>query len=568
MEFMRYVRLFQRWAWLFIIAGFIGGGVAYINEIQKVPYYTATATISIGNYIDAPNPDAYDIQTGMYLADTYVHLVNTYDVLDGTAQALGSGFTARSLSGAVRADVIVNTSLITIAATWDDPVLAADIANAVAEQLLVQSPTNLTPDQQAQMDFAQNQIMELSEQVTSSRDRLRDLETQIAATTDNLQLTTLQRQRDSVINQINETSSTIAQFTDTISFLQRRVNAIDVVERAQIPGASNTSRPLFATMVGAMIGLIIAAGIVLVIDYLDDTIRNSEQAAQMLALPVLGVIMRFGKRKAKYSERLVTTLPSMSPVAEAYRTLRTNLVFASETFEDKPVYVVTSAGPEEGKSLTATNLAVTMAQAGLQVLLIDADLRRPKIHEVFGLENRVGLTTLLFVDPNRVDGTHTGGEMAADQNPDLRQCLQNTSVPNLRVITSGFVPSNPTEILGSALMARWISSFRQAKNVNVIIIDSPPGLMVADSSVLAASVGASAVFVVDSGRTRRTAALKLKEQFVNLGIEIKGVVLNRVNLRDEADIYGYGYKYGYYYASPEALGLRPTGFRRFLPQRR
>jgi non-specific protein-tyrosine kinase len=570
MEITYYLRLFQRWAWLLIIAGIVGGSLAYINEISKVPSYTAVATISIGNYIESPNPDGYDIQVGRFLADTYVHLVTTYDVLSGAAVALNNGLSADSLSGKVRAAIIDSTSLLQISARSDDPVLAVDIANAVAEQLVVQSPSNLTPDQEAQISFAQEQITNLNSQIESSRQRLEELDRQIAVTTEQSDLTQLQRTRDSVVNQINQASSTIAQFTDTVITLQRRVNAVDIVEAARFASISNTSNPVFGTFVGIVIGVMLAAGIVLVIDYLDDTIHTSEEAAQTLSLPVLGAIIKFGNRKATYNERLMTNIPPMSAPSEAYRTLRTNVLFGAEQHDSTPVYVVTSVGPEEGKSLTAANLAVTMAQAGLHVLLVDADLRRPKVHEIFGLENKVGLTTLLFVDPGNV-GNGNGTEDTTSvnlQSPDLRQCLQNTAVTNLRVITSGFLPSNPAEILGSALMNRWMMAFRQASNVNVIVVDTPPGLMVADSSVLAASVGAEAIFVLDAGRTRRRAALKLKEQFAGLGIPIKGVVVNRVRQRDEADLFGYGYKYGYYYVNADGTGVKPTGIRRFLPSRR
>src|SRR5262249_42437123 len=143
-----------------------------------------------------------------------------------------------------------------------------------------------------------------------------------------------------------------------------------------------------------------------------------------------------------------------------------NLLFTTQS--RKGVYVVTSPSPEEGKSVTTANLAVTMAQAGLQVLLIDADLRRPRIHEIFNLENKVGLTSLLFADPSKEVNQDNG----LPQMPsNLKHCLQETGIPKLRVITSGFIPSNPTEILGSVLMQRWIDTFRDSSNIDIVLID-------------------------------------------------------------------------------------------------
>jgi Mrp family chromosome partitioning ATPase len=183
------------------------------------------------------------------------------------------------------------------------------------------------------------------------------------------------------------------------------------------------------------------------------------------------------------------------------------------------------------------------------VLLIDCDLRRPKVHEIFGLPNEVGLTTLLSADPRVSTGDTEPITSAKGRLPgNLLECLQSTALPKLWVITSGFVPANPTELLGSTLMKRWVDVFRASSDIDVILIDTPPALMAADSSVLAAGTRAEVVLVVDSGRTRRRAALKVKEQFDHLGIKLKGVVLNRVSARDHT--YEYGYGYGYYSYGP------------------
>jgi Mrp family chromosome partitioning ATPase len=235
----------------------------------------------------------------------------------------------------------------------------------------------------------------------------------------------------------------------------------------------------------------------------------------------------------------------MSPIAEGYRTIRTNLLFGNTDRGDTGIYVVTSPGPEEGKSVTTANLAISMAMAGLQVLLIDADLRRPKVHEIFDLDNTVGLTTLLSAEPRESlpDG---GGSQRKRLPTNLLDCIQTTPLPKLWVITSGFTPANPTEILGSTLLQRWIQIFKQSSDIDIVLIDTPPTLLVADSSVLAATAQANVILIVDCGHTRRGAAIRAKEQFQQLGIEIKGVVANRINLRDQG--YDYGYGYTYYYA--------------------
>ncbi len=380
---------------------------------------------------------------------------------------------------------------------------------------------------------------------------------QLEDATTTAETTRLTGQRNALVTQINEASATVAQFTDTISQLQQNTNALDIVERARIPTEPSGASPVIVPLLGALVGGGLAVGAVFIYEHLDETIRNTEEAAQTLALPVLGAIMKIGRKSDDYPSRLIMNMPSMSPFAEAYRSVRTNLLFGSNQ-GDTSIYVVTSPGPEEGKSVTTANMAISMAMAGLQVLLIDADLRRPKVHEIFGLDNNIGLTTLLSAEPRET--TAKSDEGRQKRLPvNLMDCMQSTPLPKLWVITAGFTPANPAEILGSTLLQRWIEIFRASTDIDVVMIDTPPALVVADSAVLAATANAGVIMVVDCGHTRRGAAVKVKEQLQNLGIEIKGVVVNRVNPRDQN--YEYGYGYGYYYAPEVAEEKQQNGHR-------
>lgn len=544
MDFLQYVRLFRKWLWLVVLAAFVSGGISFILNTGRPLTYQAEALLSIGSGIDLSNPDYAIVVLGRELAQSYVQLVNTNSILQPAIDEVAiPNLTPAVLKNLVNASIIEGTSFMRLSVTYVDPVIAANLANAVADQLVAQAPGALSAADQSIIDFNNNQIATLQRQQESLADQIAALEVEIGRTTDVTALNTLQERRLALIGQINTSSATMEAYNKQNIEIMQRANKIEVIEEAMVPSASSGVNVFNITLIGAIVGAAIAAGIAFLVEYLDDTIRTSEEAVQSLALPVLGAIMRIGKKTEKYSERLVTRFPSMSPIAEGYRTLRTNLLFTSGN-EQKGLYVVTSANPEEGKSITTANLAITMALAGLQVLLIDADLRRPKMHEVFGLENNVGLTTLLFADPGKPDETPDSGDDSKLPS-NLKQCLQNTSVPRLRVITSGFIPSNPTEILGSALMQRWVEAFRNSPNIDIVLIDTPPCLMVADSAVLAATSKADVLLVIDCSHTRRGAALKAKEKFAQLGIQIKGVVLNRINPRDESYDYGQGYTYYY-----------------------
>jgi non-specific protein-tyrosine kinase len=540
MDIAIYLRFIRKWAWLIVLAAVIAGGISFILNTGTPAVYQATVLMSIGSYIDSSNPQLGEMMIAQQLVSTYITILGTREVREGTVQQLGlQGFPPEALAGIVQARPIEGTSLFRINVSYTDPVLAADIANAIADQLIEKAP-GLAPTEQERLQSLRAELAQLRAMSTEFENQRVTIAERLDASTDPVERAQLQEQINNLRVQIRETSSTMIGYTRSIDELELRSNRLQKLEAARVPTSSSSVNLISASLVGATVGALIALAAVIALEYLDDVVRSSEIAVQTLGLPVLGGIMRIGKRTDNYTERLVYNFPSMSPIAEGYRTLRTNLLFSSGN-TNKGVYIITSPSPEEGKSMTTSNLAITMALAGLQVLLIDADLRRPKLHEVFDLENNVGLTTLLFADPGSIEETADESRLPAN----LRQCLQNTSVPRLRVITSGFIPSNPTEILGSALMQRWIEAFRASSNIDIVLIDSPPSLMVADATVLAATTKGDVLLVLDASKTRRIAAIKAKERFDQLGIELKGIILNRINPRDET--YEYTYSYGYYY---------------------
>jgi capsular exopolysaccharide synthesis family protein len=209
------------------------------------------------------------------------------------------------------------------------------------------------------------------------------------------------------------------------------------------------------------------------------------------------------------SSSLVTVTTPRSPVSEAYRTLRTNLEFSSL---DKPLktLVVTSPGPEEGKSTTLANLAVTLAQAEKQVILVDCDLRRPSQHEIFGQSNDVGLTTMV------VD------EKAMSQPP-----LLETGVSGLLLLPSGPLPPNPSELVGSRRMQEIIAKL--SERADIVLFDAPPIIAVTDAAVLASRVD-GVLLVVKAGGTKRDHAQKAKALLEKVNAHLVGAVLNNVKM--------------------------------------
>ncbi len=293
-------------------------------------------------------------------------------------------------------------------------------------------------------------------------------------------------------------------------------------------------------VLGGLLGLILGVGAAFFLEYLDRTVRTSSDVEGLLGVPVLGIIPRLRRLDDPDAEEerqhgkgapLVVAMDPLDPAAEAYRNLRMNLSFMST--EDEPVRTIlfSSPGPDEGKSTTAVNFAVMLAQQGQRVLLIDADLRRPSLHRSLDILREPGLTNLLVGDA------------------DAREAVRPNVLPNLDVLPSGPFPPNPSELLNSRSMQKLLEDFKG--KYSQIIVDSPPVLAVTDASVLAGHVD-GAVLVLRSGETEQRAAERSVDQLRRLSVRILGAVLNEVAISANDESYYLQY---YYHYSPQTKGV-------------
>jgi len=221
----------------------------------------------------------------------------------------------------------------------------------------------------------------------------------------------------------------------------------------------------------------------------------------------------------KNKRQIITLTNPRSPISESYRALRTNIEFSSID-EKLQVLMVSSAGPGEGKSTTITNLAVTFAQSEKKVVLIDADLRKPTAHHTFSISNRYGLSSII------------------SQQCSLEEGIQITDIPNLDVITSGAIPPNPAEMMGSKRMTATIEQLRQM--YDIVLIDTPPLLAVTDAQIVSTKSD-GVILVVDQGKVKRDIASKAVKNLESVNARILGVVLNNVKRKANEEAYYYYY---------------------------
>ncbi|WP_153505263.1 polysaccharide biosynthesis tyrosine autokinase [Cumulibacter manganitolerans] len=308
-----------------------------------------------------------------------------------------------------------------------------------------------------------------------------------------------------------------------------------IVDPATVPVSAVSPRPLSSLALAIGLGLIVGVGLAVLREMLDNTVKNTDTLREVSGAANLGSIFYDGKAAAR---PLVTQLDSHAPRAEAFRVLRTNLQFI-DVDSDSKVFIMTSPLPGDGKSTTAVNLAITLAQAGQRTLLIEGDLRRPKTSEYLGLESKVGLTTVLI------------GKI------DLDDVIQPWGDDGLHVISSGAIPPNPAELLQSRQMETVLDRLR--RHYDVILIDAPPLLPVADAAVLARQAD-GAILVVRHGKTTKDQVVAAADRLHSVDAELLGTVFNRTPSKGNT---GYGYGYGYGYApSDDADILADASFTR------
>lgn len=312
------------------------------------------------------------------------------------------------------------------------------------------------------------------------------------------------------------------------------------VETAAKPTTPISPKPVQSALLAAAIGLLATAGFIFLVEFLDDTLKTPDDIKDVLETPVIGFIgeLKHNPKQDEESLGVFVAKNPRSPVAEAFRSLRTNLEYSSV---DDPArtLLVTSSGESEGKSTVAANLAIVEAQSGKKVIIIDADMRRPKVHVQFNKSNRKGLSDVV-----------TGKLRIEDVVKTYDQ------VENLSIITCGTIPPNPSELLGSDRMSQTLKELEE--QFDLIIIDTPP-MIVSDAQILSGKVD-GVIFVVIPGQTRAIAALRPIEELRRIGSHVMGIVANKIPRNRDYYYGGYNYYSPYsshYYYHTETIAPNP-----------
>lgn len=516
MELRHYLSLARKWLWLVILGGVLSAGSAYVYSQMSTPIYESTITLLISQGAGVTT-DYYSMLTSQRAATTYIEQLKSPVVLMQALKELGIPADEEDPFVKVSAQVVRDTSLLRVSVTDTDPARAQAIATQIAKVLNDQINA-------AQMQRYRTIQDDLDRQVADVRKKIDEAQKALAPLSDSatapefvrterarlqMELTTLQAQYSVLLQNANNTRLTAIRYNDTIS----------VASPATFSPVPVSPRTTQNVLLGLAVGMMLAAGVAFLVEYLDDSLKNSDDVNRVLGLSTIGNVARFPK--GTKSPLVVLDAPR-APYAEAYRNLRTNLQF-SLAVDSSNALVVASAEPGEGKSTTTANLALVIAQMGKRVILVDTDLRRPTLHTLFRVPPEPGLTDLFLQDQT------------------LAQVIRETAQPGLHLLACGKIPPNPAEVLASAWMDQLIDAL--GKQYDMVIFDSPPILPVTDALLLAAKTK-HLLWVVAAGETRSDPLRRAGEALAQVDAKVLGVVLNRMSA-------GRGYGYYYYYYSKD-----------------
>ncbi len=491
--------------------------------LLKPKVYYAQAKVAVSPLINVavtpvPGSTAGTLEPDML---TEAEVAKSITIADKVRQSLGISQSSQALVKSVSVTVVRDTTVMTIGFTSSDPKVAADVANAFANAYLAQRQS-IVHDQVAQA------ITPLQTSLRTKQDAYLDLERQISITKNPAQGAALRQQAQTLSTSIDNSQARIDDLESQGSVSQGG----SVIQAAVTPGGPVGPNLPLAVLLGLVVGAILGAALAIVRGLRDNKVGGRDELAQHLGAPVMAVIPRVeGWDHAERAELITREEPS-APASEAYRTLATNVRFLRSQ-QPLRVLVVTSAMPTEGKSATAANLAVILAETGLRTVLVDADLRRPRASRFIGVTERAGLREAL-------EGAR-----------DLVDVIQATDTENLWIVGAGSIPPDPVSLLAGPNADAVFEGLRRV--ADIVVCDAPPVLPVADASVLAEESDA-VLFVHDPSISNRTALEDAVRQLRTAGGSIIGGVYNNVSAAQRSYL-GYA-SYDEYYGPDR--GSRPS----------
>jgi capsular exopolysaccharide synthesis family protein len=492
--------------------------LALAATFRQTPLYRASARLLVkpissdSFYIAPPN------------LETEAEVFASEPVAVVAQERLESDSSVGALLSGLDVEPITETEVLVVNYTSPDPEVASDVANAFAFAYIDYKQEQALRELQAAEDAVQKDIDRIRQRLSQTTTDLR----QARRSGDRTLVQTLDGERGAQIARLGVMQQSLDDIQPERSV---ETGGGQVIEGASVPGSPFSPNYVRNASFGAFLGLLLGIGLAFLRDRLDDRFRSRKDLERALGAPVLATVPRFDR--SKVGSLAVVDSPQ-GAASEAYRTLRTNVQFLAAQHGTKSI-LITSPSPGEGKTITCANLGVALAQAGLRVIVVSADLRRPMIEQVLAIPNDTGLSLWLI-----------------GREPDPWDHLERPGIANLRALPSGPIPPNPAELLASERFRSLADLLEE--NSDVVLYDSPPTLGLADSVNIAARAQGT-ILVVDAGATGRSHAIHAKEELERVGTRIIGTVLNSLDLQGSPTYY---YSASYYTTAAPPPPVPPT----------
>jgi capsular exopolysaccharide synthesis family protein len=508
--------LVRRWV-LLALFGLAGLGVGYYLATSTPPHYVSTVSLQLNPsgrspFLPYANPDSTSVGVSPVtgLAASYREVLRSRAFGELVVQQLQLPIAPESIGYAVSTQLVPNTNILKLNVVWDNPSDAQQLAKAVADIFIVENQRR----QQTQPG-TQAQLANLEQSASDIQDRIGPLHQQQQRLNDTIARGDLSRltELSGVEDRLSALETSHANLLVEISRIRSSFDTAVILDGPTGAAPLDTTPLVQALVFGLLGGLGVAVGLILLLEYLADAVRTRRDVVQVAGVAPLARIRHSSTRPWRRSGRnsgLVMLRAAPSSAAEAFRSLRASLRLAAPAGTLSSL-VITSAGPREGKTFVACNLAVALAQSGKRVLLVDADLRRPMVHTWFGVANQRGFAEVLMESDGRpAESAEMPGVIAS-------------GLDNLWLLPAGNLPVNPGELLGSEALPRVMDRLRQLWDT--VVFDSAPVGPVADTLLLTHQASGSVV-VARCGRTRRTALHGALAALSGTGRPVFGVVLN------------------------------------------
>lgn len=524
------VRLVRRWWWVFVLCPLLAAGVTFAISRELPKIYEADLTLVVIQPTSSSSSEYNNILAAERRTVTFSRLATTRPVLRETINRLNLDTTPEKLAKAVTVSPIGDTQLLSVTVADEDPATAAAIANTLADvfiQHLVDQQAGATGTTR---DELRQNIASVKARIDETSARIDQLQSGPDANTA-ATLTEL-RQLQALLSQDQTTYGSLLEAQQRMDLIAAEAgNQIQVAEQAVAPLDPVRPRVKLNTALAGVLGLVIAAGLVLVAGYLDDTVKTAEDVERLAGRSALGMIPQL-----RSPQGLEAIAHPNSAATEAYRTMRTNFQFATMGQTVRSL-VMTSFRPGDGKTTTIVNLAVVLAQGGQRVILVDADLRRPQVQRYFtGLATRTGLTNLLL----------------ANADVSIEPLLRKTTIPGLRILPAGPLPPNPPDVLNAPRAREVLAKLEEM--ADIVLFDAPP-MAVSDALILG-GITDGVLLVTQQGQTRSSELVRAVRELTQSGLHLLGVVVNRVTI--ERGSHYHAYYQSYYQSDPETFDGQPT----------